>query len=101
MGQEMECLRQYIKIALVQSPAGIVNSHPLERCNGEPLDNSSPPSFDHCKQRGTQAKVGNAARLLRPAGEVRDLLKSQDLLPYLRRQGVKTAMFEQVARLKF
>ena len=97
----MERLRQDVKIALIQSPAGVMNRHSLERGDGFAVDSSSSPPFDHRKQCGTQAHIGDAASLLRPVGEPKGLLKSLNLLPYLWWQRVKAAMLEQVGRLWF
>ena len=97
----MERLRQDVKIALIQSPAGVVDCHPFERGDGFAVDNSSSPPFDHRKQRGAQAHIGDAASLLRPVWKPRGLLKSLNLLPYLWWQRVKAAMLEQVGRLRF
>ena len=46
MGSEMEGVGQYIKIALVQSPTGVVDVQAIDCGDGLPFNGFPPPSLD-------------------------------------------------------
>ncbi len=82
----MESVGQYVKITLVQTPAGIPDIDPFYRGNQLTLNRFSAAALDHSKKCRTETNIRYATRFLMPDRQRRVLGHGLYLFLKFRRQ---------------